>query len=140
MRYHVITKEKQSIWGMSVQAFQRKWHLKWKNEWNFPDREKEYSKQKQCVQVSEIRNSWHSHGRMRTSWNIQHRLCYRVLQTLITLYLCNSFSVAIIVIILDKFTRPVDNHPIAWPLGSLLPVIIQKGEMMENLLSLPQCL
>lgn len=46
--------------------------------------------------------------------------------------LINSFSIANIVIILDDCTRAVDNHPVALPLSSVVPVIIQKGKMMEN--------
>ena len=35
---HVITKEKQSVWGKLVQVCRRKSHLNWKNVWNFPRR------------------------------------------------------------------------------------------------------
>ena len=46
--------------------------------------------------------------------------------------LINSFSIAISVVILDDRTRAVDNHPVAPSLSSLVPVMIQKGKMLEN--------
>lgn len=127
MQCHAVTKEKQPS-RKSAQAFQRKWHLNWKNEWNFPSREeeREYSKQKQYVQIPGTRIPWHIQRRMRTSWNIQHKT--------------HQLSITTFVIIFYNFTRPVDNCPIVWPLSTSLSITIQKGRVRENLLSLPDCL
>ncbi|KAI4546691.1 hypothetical protein MG293_003246 [Ovis ammon polii] len=46
--------------------------------------------------------------------------------------LINSFSIANIVIILDDCTRAVDNHPVALPLSSVVPVIIQKEDHQKR--------